>query len=245
MPQVTFRFYDRLNFFLSKDRREVAFVHSFEATPSIKDMIEALGVPHTEVDHILVNGNHVDFSYLVQAEDQIQVYPLDHQLDGLVKWPKPNTDETRFVLDIHLGRLAANLRMLGFDSLYSNTYDDPELARISSSEGRILLTRDLGLLKRSIVTYGYYVRDTKPRRQVIEVLRRFDLLNAIRPFHRCLACNGLIQPIEKERILDRLEARTREFFDEFYVCQRCDKIYWKGSHFDQMTALVEEIRRLG
>jgi len=239
MAQAEIRFHARLNFFLPKARQHAAFKHSFDGTPSVKDMIESLGVPHTEVESIQVNGSPVDFSYLVKDGDSISVHPAA-ETGGLVKWP--SGDETRFVLDIHLGRLAAHLRMLGFDTLYSNTADDPELARISSTENRVLLTRDLGLLKRSIVTYGYYVRSTNPRRQVGEVLRRFKLVDAIRPFHRCLACNGLIEAVRKEDILDRLEPRTREYFNEFYICRACDKIYWKGSHFDQMAKLVDSIR---
>ncbi len=195
MPQAHFRFYAELNFFLPPNRRQTTFPRAFEGRVSVKDMIESLGVPHTEIDLILVNGESVDFSYLVQDGDQISVYPVFESFDitPVVRVrPKP-LREPRFVLDQHLGKLAAYLRMLGFDTLYRNDYDDPELAQISHAEKRTLLTRDRGLLKRSMVTRGYYVRETNPRRQVAEVIRRFDLGGLVAPFRRCITCNGVLE----------------------------------------------------
>ncbi len=154
--------------------------------------------------------------------------------------PEPPS-EPRFVLDVHLGRLAAHLRMLGLDTLYRNDYADEELAQISSAEQRIVLTRDRGVLKRSIVVYGYYVRETDPEQQLIEVIRRFNLTRFVRPFHRCLHCNGLLEPVDKEKIADRLEPRTQQYFHEFHLCTNCGKIYWKGSHYDRMQRLIEQI----
>jgi len=162
MAQAIFRFHAELNDFLPPSKRQVSFAHLFKAHPSIKDTIEALGVPHTEVDLILVNGESVDFSYILQDGDRICVYPVSessHITPTIGVRPKPLL-VPRFVLDIHLGKLATSLRMLGFDTLYRNDYADEELAHISSTQERILLTRDRGVLMRSIVTYGYYVRET-------------------------------------------------------------------------------------
>ncbi len=243
MAQCYFRFYAHLRNFLAQDKRSGHIDHTFEGRVSIKDMIESLGVPHTEVHLILVNGNPVDFDYLVQPGDRISVYPAFESIDiaplGVMQ-PEPPS-EPRFVLDVHLGRLAARLRMLGLDTLYRNDYADEELAQISSTEQRILLTRDRGVLKRSIVTYGYYVRETNPEQQLIEVVRRFNLTRFVRPFHRCLHCNGLLEPVDKETILDQLEPRTRQYFHEFHRCTNCGKIYWKGSHYDRMQRLIEQI----
>jgi uncharacterized protein len=206
MSRACFRFYAELNDFLLPERRAGAFIRSFEENPSIKDAIEALGVPHTEVDLILVNGESVDFSYLVQDGDRVSVYPVFESLDitplARVR-PRP-LRETRFVLDVHLGRLASYLRMLGFDTLYRNDYTDDTLAGISSAERRILLTRDRGVLKRSQVTHGYCLRETDPRRQLVEVVRRFDLFRAMAPLQRCLRCNALLEPVSKESIVERL-----------------------------------------
>jgi hypothetical protein len=149
--------------------------------------------------------------------------------------------QTRFVLDVHLGKLAEYLRLLGFDTLYCNQADDQELAVLSSQEGRILLTQDRGLLKRSLVTHGYFVRDTDPQQQLVEVLQRFDLQTAIAPFQRCLRCNGLLEPVAKAAISDRLLPKTREHYDEFRICSNCERIYWKGSHYERMQQFINNI----
>lgn len=243
MGQASFRFYAELNDFLPLNQKQQTITFSFELSASVKDMIEALGVPHTEIDLILVNGVPVDFSYPVQGGDQISVYPVFEAIDisPLVRLrPKP-LRETRFVLDVHLGRLAVYLRMLGFDTLYRNDYADEELARISSTEGRILLTRDRGLLKRSMVTHGYCIRTTNPRQQLVDVLRRFDLFDSLTPFSRCLHCNGLLQAVDKAAISDRLPPKTRQYYDEFRCCQNCNRIYWPGSHFQRMQQFIASV----
>lgn len=200
-------------------------------------------MPHPEVDLVLVNGQSVDFSYLVQDGDHISVYPVFESIDisPLVRVRPHPLRESRFVLDTHLGRLAAYLRMLGFDTVYGNDYADEKLARIAADEGRILLTRDRGLLKRSVVTHGYCVRETAPRRRLVEVLRRFDLFDAIRPFSRCIRCNGPLEAVDAEAIADRLPPRTRKYYDAFRICRACDQIYWKGSHYERMQALITSV----
>lgn len=243
LSQAHFRFYAELNDFLPPERKQRSFGYAFELSPSIKDAIEALGVPHPEIDLILVNGVSVDFSYQVQDGDRISVYPVFESLDikPLVCLRPQPLRETRFVLDVHLGRLANYLRLLGFDTLYRNDYDDEELARISSSERRILLTRDRGLLKRSIVTHGYCLCSTNPRQQLVEVLHRFDLFGSVRPFRRCLHCNDLIEPVDKAAIGDRLPPKVRQYYDEFRRCRGCDRIYWKGSHYERLERFVEHV----
>lgn len=243
MKHAHFRFYAELNDFLPAAKRQVGFVHSFEGRVSIKHLIEALGVPHPEVDLLLVNGRSVDFSYLVQDGDRISVYPVFESLDitPLVHLRPQPLRETRFVLDTHLGRLAAYLRMLGFDTIYRNDIADEELAQISSQERRILLTRDRGLLKRGVVTHGYCMRETAPRRQLVEVLRRFDLFQTVTPFSRCLRCNGILQPVSKDAISHRLPPKTQQYYDEFRICQACHQIYWKGSHYQRMQQLIERV----
>ena len=240
---ATFRFYAELNDFLPPEQRQQDIEHSFDLPASVKDVIESLGVPHPEVDLILVNGESVDFGYLVRHGDRISVYPVFELVDisPLVRVRPQPLREPRFVLDVHLGRLATYLRMLGFDSLYRNNYDDEELAQISSEQHRILLTRDRGLLKRSIVTHGYCLRTTSPKAQLAEVLHRFDLFGLITPFSRCLRCNDLLQPVNKAEIVDEIPAQTRQFYTEFRRCRGCRQIYWKGSHFQRMQEFVEQI----
>ncbi len=243
MPQATFRFYAELNDFLPRKRRFTAFEVPFELSASVKHMIEALGVSHTEVDLILANSEPVDFNYIVQDGDRISVYPVFESLDiSPASRLRPETlRNPRFVLDAHLGRLAVYLRMLGFDTLYRNDYDDEELARVSSQENRILLTRDHGLLKRSLVTRGYYVRVQDPRRQAIEVVERFDLRRAFKPFSRCLRCNGLLEPAQEDAVAGQLLPGTQKYFHEFFRCRSCSQVYWKGSHYARMVKLIELI----
>ncbi|MFN3335209.1 MAG: Mut7-C RNAse domain-containing protein, partial [Caldilinea sp.] len=143
--------------------------------------------------------------------------------------------------DTHLGQLAAYLRILGFDTLYRNNYDDAQLAEITAKEQRVLLTRDRGLLKRKIVVYGYCVREVDPRRQVVSVLRRYRLGACVKPWQRCTHCNGLVRAVDKADVIDRLEPKTKRYYDEFQQCTTCGQVYWRGSHFEQMTAFVDSV----
>lgn len=240
MNSVCYRFYAELNDFLAPERRGRAFCLPLKRRASVKDAIEALGVPHTEVDLILVNGESVGFEHRVAPGDRVSVYPVFESLDvGPATRVRPQPLRvTRFVLDGHLGRLAAYLRMLGFDTLYDAGAADEELARLSGDEGRILLTRDRGLLKRSMVTHGYCVRSEEPREQLLEVVRRFDLSGSLRPLTRCLRCNGALQPVAKEEVAHLLEPRTLAYYTEFHRCQTCGRVYWPGSHLEHMRALI-------
>ena len=240
MKQVWFRFYAELSDFLPAAKRQITFEHTFEGRVSVKHMIEALGVPHPEVDLVLVNGQSVDFSYLVQDGDRISVYPVFESIDitPLVRLRPQPLREPRFVLDTHLGQLASYLRLLGFDTLYRNDYNDPELAQISQSEGRLLLTKDRGLLKRKIVSHGYCVRATDPEQQMLEVVERFDLRGQFKPFKRCLRCNGLIEDVAKADVEERLPAETRRYYEEFRICGACRQVYWKGSHYERMRTFL-------
>ncbi|MDB9524917.1 Mut7-C RNAse domain-containing protein [Oscillatoria sp. CS-180] len=244
MPAAYFRFYGNLNDFLPPERQQIEFPRRLKDRGSIKDTIEGVGVPHPEVSLILVNGKSVSFDYLVQAGDRISVYPQFTALDitHVSQVQPPPLPESRFVLDVHLGKLAAYLRILGFDTLYRNDYDDDELAEISSQENRILLTQDRGLLKRGKVTYGYAVRSPYPEEQIVEILERFELGNAIAPLQRCPRCNGTLKQVNKEQVLDRIPYYTRLTYDEFAQCQQCQQVYWKGAHYSRIQALIDRIQ---
>jgi uncharacterized protein len=209
---------------------------------SVKDVIESLGVPHTEVGLILVNKEPVEFTHLMHEGDFISVYPTFISLDvSSLLQLRPPLDDIRFAVDTHLGRLATYLRMLGFDAWFEINCDDRELSRISARENRVLLTRDRGLLKRGEVTYGYFVRATEPRQQLLEVVRRFNLSPAAAPFRRCLRCNVLLQPVSKELIRDRLPPRTAQCYRQFQICPGCDRVYWAGSHYEHMQRFIERV----
>jgi uncharacterized protein with PIN domain len=240
---VSIRFYEELNDFLPPALRKINFQHNFRQRGSVKDLIESLGVPHTEIDLIMVNGESVDFNYQVCDGDRISVYPVFETLDitPLTHLRPVPLRDIRFVLDTHLGRLAAYLRMLGFDSLYQNDYDDTTLARISANQHRILLTCDKGLLMRKQVSQGYFVRARQPREQLTEIVNRFDLKMLIQPFTRCMDCNGNIHPVTRDAIKSGLPPDTGQYYDEFWQCQSCKKIYWKGTHYQRMLHIIEEI----
>ena len=237
-----FRFYGSLNDFLPLGRKQQEFTYQVKGNPSIKDTIEALGVPHPEVELILANSQSVDFSYCLQDGDRFSVYPHFSNLSlGSQSLLRPPLWSTCFVLDVHLGKLATYLRLLGFDTWYRQQCDDEELAAISASGQRILLTRDRGLLKRRIVTYGYWLRAIEPMQQGREVLQRFALWEKIQPFKRCLRCNGELVAVELERVSARLPAKTRQYYDEFFLCQGCQQVYWQGSHYSKLQRLVEQL----
>ena len=244
MPaQISIRFYEELNDLLPPDQRKLAINLVLKQPGSVKDLIESMGVPHTEIDLIVVNGESVAFNYRVQDGDHISVYPVFEALDisPLVHCQTKPLRDTRFVLDTHLGRLAAYLRMLGFDTLYRNDCDDPTLTTLSVSEHRILLTCDRQLLMRKQISHGYFVRSRQPKEQLLEVLARFDLFNTQQPFTRCMHCNGKTQPVDKKAIEAQLLQRTKKYYNEFWQCASCDKIYWKGSHYLRMQEMINNL----
>jgi uncharacterized protein with PIN domain len=242
MQYAEFHVYSTLNDFLPPERRQTPFTHLIKEKTSIKDAVESLGIPHPEIDLIVVNEESVDFSYSVQDGDRIHLYPVfaTPEQDVVSKVRPAPLQHLRFVLDVHLGKLATSLRLLGFDVWYRNHADDGELAAISSQEQRILLTQDRGLLKRRIVTYGYFVRSRNPQEQLLEVIQRFKLSNQATPLTRCLCCNGCLKSVAKEAIADQLLPLTQEFYDEFVQCQTCHQIYWKGTHYERLQQRVAE-----
>ncbi len=240
--KAQFQFHDELNDFLPDRYKNLPIQYEFNGKPSIKDSIEALGVPHTEVDLIIVNEKSVDFDYHMQNGDQVSIYPVFNCINISNKAALRDKPEPKFIVDVNLGKLVKHLRMCSFDAIYSNSYNDQDIAQLASIEDRIVLTRDRRLLKQKIITHGYWLRSTDPNKQIYEVLSRFDLVSTIQPFHRCMECNGLIMPIEKHKILDQLEPKTIQYFDEFYHCLNCKRIYWKGSHYEQMSKFLDKIK---
>ena len=223
--QIEVRFYEELNDFLPPELRKITFPHELNRKTSVKDVIESFGVPHTEVEIILINGESVDFNYQVQDGDRVSVYPVFEGLDvhPLVKLRPDTLRNPVFIADSNLGRLARYLRLLGFNCLYSNSYEDKTIAEIAAEQHRIVLTRDRALLQHKIITHGYFVREVRPRLQVKEVLNRFDLSRLVKPFTRCTRCNGPLVDVEKKAVFDRLEPKTKIYYDVFLQCNQCKK----------------------
>lgn len=241
---ATFRFYEELNDFLPVEKRKVAFSHQFAGGTSVKDIIESQGVPHTEVDLILINGKSVDFAYQVNDGDYVSIYPVFEAIDvqPVTRLRPEPLRNTCFVVDVHLGKLTKYLRLLGFDTAYQKNHDDKEIIAISEKEKRIILTRDIGLLKHKKVTHGYFLRETNPKKQIKEVVEHFDLIRKCRPFTRCLECNGLIEKINESNIpLKKIPPRVIENRQEFYQCNECSRVYWQGTHYAKLRAFVDEV----
>lgn len=239
---ATFRFYGDLNDFLPADHRQANLPYRFWGQPAVKDAIEAIGVPHPEVFYLKHSDSAIGFGHALQNGEQISVYPHMPDAPPADGWLRPLMPEPpRFVLDGHLGQLARTLRMLGLDTRYQNDHDDATLARIADADGRILLTRDLGLLKHGRVTYGAFVRSTDPDEQIREVLHRYPLDDHLDPLTRCVRCNHPIEPVPKAKVVDELPPRTRRDFDQFFQCTGCGQVYWKGSHYQHMQQFVADL----
>ncbi len=241
--RTTFRFYEELNDFLPPDRRKIAFDYAFNGTPSVKDSSEAIGVPHPEVDLILVDDVSVGFDHLLNGGERVAVYPMFERIDiiPLTRLRANPLREPRFVLDVHLGKLARYLRLLGFDTIYERDYDDATIAAISRKERRLLLTRDKGLLKRKAVTRGYWLRNIQPRLQIAEVVEAFDLHRVVRVFSRCMVCNHTLDTVPEALVRDALPAGLRGQFDRLSQCSGCGRLYWPGSHYDRLVDLVSNL----
>jgi uncharacterized protein with PIN domain len=242
--EAEFRFYEELNDCLPAALRQRSFSHRFSGTPAVKDVVEALGVPHTEIDLILVDGKSVRFGYKLRGGERVAVYPMFERFDITPIHrlrPKPLRDP-RFVADVHLGKLARFLRLLGFDTRYRNDLADAELVKISVRERRILLTRDLGLLKHKVLSRAHWVRATEAQAQLKEIVAALSLSRSCQPFTRCMSCNGVLDPVPRAEIAEHVPAHVHRSFRRFARCRRCRRIYWRGTHFKRLTRLVSSTR---
>ena len=238
-------FHDTLNDFLPATKKYKWINYSFTGSPALKDAIEALGIPHPEVDVILVNQQPASLQKSIQAADKIEVYPATTAFPELrqfsIQDKLPVSD--KFILDVHLGKLAKSLRLLGFDTYFDvNIPDDKAIAAFSNVQNRIVLTRDIGLLKHKEIRRGYWLRSQNPKEQLHEVIRYFQLQNAFKPFTRCLACNNCLAPVAKEKVWDYIPPKTKLYYNEFYQCPNCARIYWQGSHYDKMKAFIQDLK---
>jgi uncharacterized protein with PIN domain len=227
MPRATFRFYEELNDFLPAHRRKTDFQADFGEKRSIKDMIEALGVPHTEIDLVLVNGRSVDFRHFLQDGDRVSVYPVFESLniENVTRLRQIPLRKTRFVADDNLGDIVKYMRVLGFDVHFDPLLSYREVVKISREENRIILTKSRELLKFKEVSHGLFIRPGAREQQIRRIIDYLDIRDRIRPFSRCIRCNGLLKNIAKESIEDRIPLKTKEFCDEYVQCESCENIY--------------------
>jgi uncharacterized protein len=240
---VDLRVYAELNDFLPVELRGLTMRRAFRPHQTVKDVIEAAGIPHTEVDLVVVGGEPVDFSHRPSSGDRIAAYPMFETLDlaPIARLRPVPLRDPRFVVDVNLGRLARMLRLLGLDVRFDPGLDDEALARVSREERRVLLTRDRRLLKRRQVTHGLFVREDRPFDQVVAVVTRLELAGRLAPFTRCLRCGGVLVPVDKAEVIDRLEPLTKRHYDDFHRCESCRQLYWRGSHHARLARVVEEV----
>lgn len=243
MGEATFRFHGEIRDLVPSARDGAPVVHRFTGRPAVKDAVEALGVPHPEIDAILVDGRPVGFGHRLEDGEVVDVIPagLRPEVASADRTGPPPLAEPRFVLDGHLGRLARHLRMLGFDTWYRRDAADAELATVAHDEDRILLTRDRALLRRGLVVRGRFVRSDRPAEQLREIVRRYGLAATARPFSRCIRCGALLEAVGREDVLDMLEPLTKRYFEEFARCGGCGRVYWAGSHHRRMSQVVDSV----
>jgi hypothetical protein len=242
--QAEFRFYEELNDFLPPARRKRSFTHRFTGTPSVKDTVEALGVPHTEIDVILVDGESVGFGHRLGGGERVAVYPVFERLDvsPLVRLRPAPLRVTRFVADVHLGTLARYLRLLGFDTVWRNDLGDEEIIDRALRERRIILTRDIGILRNGRVTHGYFLRATEPVAQLQEVVRALQLGPDFATYTRCLECNGQCVPIARREAARDVPLQVFLVYRDFRRCSGCGRVYWPGSHLERLDRVIESAR---
>jgi uncharacterized protein with PIN domain len=239
---VTLHFDPELDFFLSPEMRgRPQKVTSGHAT-TIKDIVESCGVPHTEIGDLIVGDTlHAGFSTRISDGDCIRVLSVTSAAKGKCGLQPLPSEPIRFAADIHLGKLARRLRLLGFDTAWFIGKEDSELLDIMERDGRILLTRDRRLLMNNRVVHGCCIRSDHVLEQARQVVDRYGLAASARPFSRCPACNGLLESCRKESVAESLPPKTRRYYETFRVCSSCGKIYWEGAHMARLREFVSEV----
>jgi len=245
MKSATFQFNGSLNDLLLPSQRNVPVIYQFDDVPAIKHAIETIGIPHTEVDVILVNNEPANFFYPLHNSDRVDVYEAKTKRHFPASWSltPPHAVPEKFILDVHLGKLAKALRLFGFDTSYENSYGDATIVELSQADNRIVLTRDKNLLKHRSVTVGYWVRSQFAEEQLIEVINRFDLKTRFLFFKRCVECNGKIVGVTKASVLHQLLPKTILYYNDFFQCTSCKRVYWRGSHYEYMQQFIKKIEQ--
>ena len=248
MVTATFRFYQELGDFLPRERRGRTFATECAHRSTTKHMIEALGVPHTEVEMVLVNGKESGFDRALEEGDHIAVYARFELLEvgphggqGPERLRERPRGRMRFVADSHLGALARLLRMAGYGTLYDNHYHDDEVEELAGRDDRIVLTRDRELLKRRSIVHGCYIHALEPAQQLRELFERLELPDGARPFSLCLHCDAVLRAVDKASVIERLPPSVRAQHDSFTTCDTCQRVYWKGSHYKRMTQFLADV----
>lgn len=227
------------DFLSTESNNQVSLKVDFELSPAAKDVLEAHGIPHTAIFKVKVNEQRQSLDYNIEDGDIIEAFPFE-MVDPNRFEPVFSSPDS-FIADSHLSKLSGYLRLMGLDTFVDKNMSEKEIINLSNKEKRMILTRDLGLLKNGSTTYGYWVRSTDPEQQLLEVFKRFTLIEQINPFTRCMECNGKLTPVDLEEVRNRIPPKVQEWCDEYQQCRKCKKVYWKGSHYDKLKAKVENV----
>lgn len=233
---IFINFHEQLNFFLKDRHKGRSIKYPLTRRASVKDIIESFGIPHTETGCILFNNTLVDFSFVPESCGTLQVdailEPFKLLQPSLLR-PKP-ADNIKFIADVNVIKLGRLLILLGFDVVFSSSWSDKNIADMADKTGRIVLTRDTGLLKRSKIVFARRIRADLPYDQLVETIRFFGLAPLISLFSRCTQCNRKLNPVPKKEVLHLLEPKTKLYFNSFFQCPECKKVFWRGSHYDHI-----------
>jgi uncharacterized protein with PIN domain len=233
-PLAVLHFAVALQPFLGPARRGGPVAVAIDRSRSVKDAIESLGVPHTEVGQLLIDGRVAALEDLLRGGEQVEVAARGDD-------PDPGDALPRFVADAHLGKLARHLRLAGFDCLWRSDWDDDALVATAVAEARVVLTRDKGVLRRRAVSRGRFVRTTDSEAQLAEVLRAFGLRARLQPFSRCRECNVPLEDVAKPEIEAALPEGVRALYSRFKRCPGCGRVYWQGTHFARLRAMLKRM----
>ena len=214
--------------FVAPQRRRDNVDVPYHGDASLGHVVQALGVPLTEVGALLADRVPVDPAYRPRAGTTVEIRPVPR--------PQRVPGSTGLLLDVHLGTLARRLRLLGIDTAYGNDASDDALVDQAAGQRRVLLTQDRGLLMRRALWAGAYVRGNHPDEQLADVLHRFA--PALAPWTRCTSCNGELVSVPKNEVADQLEPGTRRRYDRFARCRACGRVYWHGAHSRRLTEIV-------
>ena len=244
MKQLIIKFSESFIFFNRRLQHSLQIIYPICRRSSVKDIIESLGIPHTEIGAIKINGKEINFGFIPRQSCRIEVYPIAFPFDVTkfsILRPDP-LKSLRFIVDVNVGKLASLLRMTGMDTAYDTEFTDGEIACKAEKEGRVVLSKDIALLKRKKIHYARYVRAIHPDEQLKEVVDFFGIQSKLSLLSRCIRCNTELVSVDKNDILNRLEPKTEKYFHHFKLCKTCNRIFWKGSHHESME---KRLRKAG
>jgi uncharacterized protein with PIN domain len=154
----------------------------------------------------------------------------------------------RCIIDQNAGKLVKWLRMLGYDAVFFTGDDDSGIVSTALSDGRVILTRDTGIMKRRLITSGQVkavlLTSETPRLQMRQVIRFLGAGGCFSPFTRCMECNEILEERKKEEVKERVPPYVYQTQDKYMECPSCRRVYWRGTHWqamlDKLNGLIQE-----